>query len=211
MVSSACLLSPKTVAAIRSRPTREAPALDARVGRDGKVRPIDPAAGRRRAAQVLTERPELPLRAIAREAGVSPSTAANVRARIRAGKDPVQVERSRPPTKVSPPRTMTSRNLDPSDAECLHLIDPKVSAVRTLEVDRSFRDDPERHALLAFLETRIVDPSTLESFLQCVPLSRVYVIADIAHSCEAAWGSFARALEQRAQQSPRATIHVTAF
>jgi hypothetical protein len=41
---------------------------------DGKVRPLDPAEGRRRAEKLLTQQPEASLRDVARCAGISAAT-----------------------------------------------------------------------------------------------------------------------------------------
>ncbi|WP_175411373.1 AsnC family protein [Streptomyces sp. TRM64462] len=56
-----------------------------RVGRDGRARPLEPARGRERAAALLRENPTASLRRIAREAGVSPATVADVRRRMTSG------------------------------------------------------------------------------------------------------------------------------
>jgi ParB-like chromosome segregation protein Spo0J len=80
-------LAAKTVAAIR-RSTDAPPEMNARVGRDGRVRPLDGVAGRRRAADLLAEHPGASLREIARGAGVSPTTARDVRRRLERGEEP---------------------------------------------------------------------------------------------------------------------------
>ncbi|MET9504270.1 ParB/RepB/Spo0J family partition protein [Streptomyces sp. NPDC006622] len=82
-------LSPKTMGEIR----RSAPDADAqptaRLGRDGKVRPVDSSAGRLLAARLVRELPDASLRDIAKKAGISPGTVRDVRARIGRGEDPV--------------------------------------------------------------------------------------------------------------------------
>ena len=86
-VASCAGLNAKTIAAIR-RSTGESPQLNARRGADGRVRPLDPNEGRRRAANVVTARPDASLREIAKEAGISLATAKDVRDRIRRGDAP---------------------------------------------------------------------------------------------------------------------------
>ncbi|BBB02244.1 putative transcriptional regulator [Actinacidiphila reveromycinica] len=82
-------LGAKTVAALRGRSDDQAPAVEARVGRDGRVRPVNGAAGRLRAAELLAEHPHASLRELARMAGVSPATVSDVRKRLNAGLGPV--------------------------------------------------------------------------------------------------------------------------
>uniref|UniRef100_UPI0018F18D1C ParB/RepB/Spo0J family partition protein n=1 Tax=Actinomadura logoneensis TaxID=2293572 RepID=UPI0018F18D1C len=81
-------LSARTVAAVR-RSTAQVPHSNARVGADGRARPVDGAGGRRLAAQIIQARPEASLREVARKAGISLSTAHDVRKRLLQGRDPV--------------------------------------------------------------------------------------------------------------------------
>jgi hypothetical protein len=59
----------KTVAVIRKRSSGEVPQSNARVGRDGRVRPLNGGERRRRAADLLAERLEASLRDVARLRG----------------------------------------------------------------------------------------------------------------------------------------------
>lgn len=81
-------LAPGTVAGIRRRSDAGA-AVAVRVGRDGRARPVDWARGRIAAGQIIARRPEASLREVAREAGVSPATVRDVRARLQRGEEPV--------------------------------------------------------------------------------------------------------------------------
>lgn len=82
-------LSAATVAALRRSSTAEAPQLNARVGRDGKVRPLDSTEGRRRAAEILAGQPETSLRDVAKAAGISAATVLDVRKRMERGESPI--------------------------------------------------------------------------------------------------------------------------
>lgn len=86
-VAEATGLASGTVAAIRSR--SGAPVATARVGRDGRVRPVDGTEGRRAAVRYLWTNPDATLRAVAEAAGISIGTAQDVRKRLRRGQDPV--------------------------------------------------------------------------------------------------------------------------
>jgi ParB-like chromosome segregation protein Spo0J len=82
-------LAAKTVAGIRKGSSEETSQSNVRVGRDGRVRPMDSGAGRRRAAELLAQRPDASLRDVARAAGVSPATVLDVRQRLERGESPV--------------------------------------------------------------------------------------------------------------------------
>ncbi|WP_051467892.1 ParB N-terminal domain-containing protein [Actinomadura oligospora] len=88
MVAARTGLSARTVAAVR-RSTARIPQSNTRVGADGRARPVSGALGRRLAAQIISDRPEASLREVARTAGISLSTAHDVRRRLREGRDPV--------------------------------------------------------------------------------------------------------------------------
>lgn len=59
-----------------------------RVGRDGRVRPVNAAEARLRVSRLLAERPTASAREIARQAGVSPNTVLDVRRRLAQGREP---------------------------------------------------------------------------------------------------------------------------
>ena len=96
MIATTVGLSPRTVAKARHRSTPQTRESTTRLGQDGRVRPIDPAAGRLRVAALLADNPSSPIRTIAHQAGVSSSTVHDVRQRLRAGQ---------PPTPRSPDRS----------------------------------------------------------------------------------------------------------
>lgn len=81
-------LSPKTVAKLRDQSSEESPQL-ARVGQDGRLRPVNPASGRQRAKLILEEDPHASITEVADRAGVSRATARDVRNRLDRGEDPV--------------------------------------------------------------------------------------------------------------------------
>ncbi|WP_035845429.1 ParB/RepB/Spo0J family partition protein [Kitasatospora azatica] len=87
-------LSAKTIGEIRRRSSGAG--TIARVGRDGRLRPVNPDEGRQRVLKVLSERPDASLREIAQAAGVSLGTAHGVRARIGRGEEPALVRTARP-------------------------------------------------------------------------------------------------------------------
>ncbi|MEU6393882.1 ParB N-terminal domain-containing protein [Streptomyces sp. NPDC046939] len=81
-------LSAKKVSEIRRRsvdPSRG----ERRIGLDGRLRPLNSVRGRELAGELLRADPNASLRAVARRAGISPVTVADVRKRILRGDDPV--------------------------------------------------------------------------------------------------------------------------
>jgi ParB-like chromosome segregation protein Spo0J len=78
-------LAARTVAAIRRRFGAAVTQLTSRVGRDGRVRPLNSADGRSRAAAAMAANPRASLREVARSAGISPATAHDVRRRLERG------------------------------------------------------------------------------------------------------------------------------
>lgn len=82
-------LSAGTVGGIRQESASEAGQFTKRLGRDGRRRPVTALKGRERAAEYIAAWPDAPLREVARQTDVSLGTAADVRARMRRGLDPV--------------------------------------------------------------------------------------------------------------------------
>lgn len=78
-------LSPKTVARLRARATGDSAQSRARLGRDGRRRPLDPTEVRRRVAEAVRSDPEASTRAIAARTGASQATVRDVRQRLSRG------------------------------------------------------------------------------------------------------------------------------
>lgn len=105
-------LSAKKVSEIRLR-TSSLPPCERRIGLDGRARPLSTAQGRELAGQLLQADPKASLRTIARQAGISPATVADVRDRLLRGDDPV------PPRQRGLPaeRTPRERSGEAQDVE----------------------------------------------------------------------------------------------
>jgi ParB-like chromosome segregation protein Spo0J len=91
-VASVTGLSAKKVAEVRRGMDEGEPASAVRVGLDGRARPVNAAHGRELASRLIRENPEASLREIARQVGISPATVADVRDRLRQGRDPVPLK-----------------------------------------------------------------------------------------------------------------------
>ncbi|MEO3843690.1 MULTISPECIES: ParB/RepB/Spo0J family partition protein [unclassified Streptomyces] len=102
-VAAVAGLSARTVAELRGRARGQA--HDApRIGLDGRRRPFRSAQGRELAAKLLGEEPGASLRSVARRAGISPATVADVRDRLRRGDDPVPLGQREEPAAERPAR-----------------------------------------------------------------------------------------------------------
>ncbi|MDN3353574.1 ParB N-terminal domain-containing protein [Actinomadura sp. DC4] len=103
MVAIVVGLSGKKIAALRRQLAGDMPQPAVRIGRDGRSRPVDGTVGRERAARLIESDPNASLRQIARAAGISPATAADVRDRIRRGEAPIPVRRTAQPHRAAAP------------------------------------------------------------------------------------------------------------
>lgn len=88
-VASVVGLSAKKVADVRAGMAQDIPPALRRIGRDGRARPLDCTEGRERASELIKQNPGASLRQIAKEAGISPATVADVRNRLHRGDSPV--------------------------------------------------------------------------------------------------------------------------
>ncbi|TQL19175.1 ParB-like chromosome segregation protein Spo0J [Streptomyces sp. SLBN-134] len=197
-VASATGLSHTTVGAIRRRSGLPAAREGGRVGRDGRVRPVDGAAGRRRASEVIAMRPDAPLRAIAREAGVSVGTARDVRERLRAGRDPLPVsQRGTEPRPgpsaggpAEPPRHRAGGSRQAPDWR---------SVVGSLSRDPAVRYAQNGRAFVRWVDGHVIEPVEWCELIDAVPPHWHNSMAELARSCAGAWLEFAQELEQRAR------------
>ncbi|ORA38416.1 hypothetical protein BST20_11500 [Mycobacterium branderi] len=163
-------VSNKTVGKLRGCATEEISQLGPRLGRDGKVRPVSPVNGRRRAATYLSMNPHASLREIAREAGVSVTRARDVRQRIGKGANPLPDNRAETyvPSKVQGHDLLQRLRKDP--------------AVRSSERGR---------ALLRLLSTVVLAISACNEFAEAVPIHCSGTIAEIARKYARAWQEIA--------------------
>ncbi|WP_204007768.1 ParB/RepB/Spo0J family partition protein [Virgisporangium aurantiacum] len=177
-------LAPNTVAAIRRRwaPTTSGAA---RIGRDGRRRPLDATEGRRLAGDFIARHPDASLREIARAAGISTGTARDVRARITRGDDAVRPHRSAPHDGADA-AVRVDRLRDP--AALLHI----------LRRDPSLRLTEHGRGLLRWLDARASGPAGGEAHLERLPAHCALLMAELARSCAQRWLEFADRLDDLA-------------
>jgi ParB-like chromosome segregation protein Spo0J len=188
-IAVVCGLSPRTVARLREEiganaaRTNGSRSKKGRVGRDGRVRPIDPAATRARIAEEIARQPDASLRKIASAVGASPETVRSVRNQMRT------------------PQSNGSQS-DRPEATVLGLLSRsrKAQAGVTCREDRAFTDRDNGPEFVDWFDSTSVEQGDLWHYVEAVPLSRVYEIADEARRRAEFWTRFAVAVEGRVRR-----------
>ena len=161
-----------------------------RIGRDGRVRPLDNTEGRLRAVDYLKDQPNASLREIAKNAGVSPSTARDVRDRIKRGDCPVPT-----PRQSTPRRTPDTTAVEPSIAQpTRRSLD---SILQGLKNDPALRFSNSGRELLRWVFARAPQNAEWDELSETVPPHCFYLIADVARHCAQEWQDFADMLEKQ--------------
>lgn len=183
-VAAAAGLSPSTVREVRERAGDGSIQVQTRVGRDGRVRPLSAAEGRRRAATLISEQPQVSLRAVAAAAGISIGTARDVRRRLLDGQDPVPVKRAAASgatgaqEQVREPRTLLAM----------------------LRRDPSLRYTERGRWLIRWFDSHVTHLHNRSRLLEQVPPQSAYLVAELAMSCANTWYELARTVSARAER-----------
>ncbi|MFF2352055.1 ParB/RepB/Spo0J family partition protein [Kitasatospora sp. NPDC058115] len=196
-------LSAPTVGRIRarSRSDRSTEAA-ARIGRDGRVRPLSSVAGRRRAGELIDAEPGLSLREIARRAGISVGTVRDVRKRVSRGEDPVPARFLPGPATapVAPPalpgRAMKALAPLPPDP----VAGTYTSDLNSLKNDPSLRLTSTGRFLLRWLSLHAISQAQRDSLIESLPPHSRARIAYMAKYCSRWWAEFADNLAEEQEE-----------
>jgi ParB-like chromosome segregation protein Spo0J len=184
-------VSDKTVSAIRAGATSESPQSNARLGKDGRLRPVNSASMRQQAADLIRKHPEKGLREIARATGLSPATVRDVRERLSRNEDPVPV-RYRQTAKrefdAAPRQHKLPIHAEPVDRRKL---------LAKLMTDPSLKFSEAGRNMLRWLHHYSVDLEACEKMALSIPEHWSQPVAALARSCAQAWIVLAVHLEQR--------------
>ncbi|MEU5959029.1 transcriptional regulator [Streptomyces sp. NPDC047525] len=185
----------KTVAALRSASADATPPPQARRGRDGRVRPLDGTGGRRKAAELLAQRPQASLREVARQAGISPATVSDVRKRLASGRSPVP-ERDVPQLRATGGTKSCAQPRDSAAGDTAGVVRP-LHPVDVAPIDKLLRDPSLRHKesgrqLLRLLQRSAMEPRDLLKMAEVVPTHCTGLVADLARKYAGMWAEFAR-------------------
>lgn len=197
MISSVTGLSARTVADIRRRDAGRSAQVSARVGQDGRVRPINGAEGRILASQLIANDPDLPLRKVARAAGISAETARDVRNRLRMGEDPVP-KRFRKKESSKNDRNQGRRIRPAGSRRPAHPSGDIVAIVRRLRADPAIRLTETGRILLRLLHVQLIETGKWEKIGDNIPPHCSDVIAGLARECAEMWRELANDLDRKA-------------
>ncbi|MDQ0752997.1 hypothetical protein QF034_007228 [Streptomyces africanus] len=200
MIASVVGTSAKTVAEIRRTADAGGTAGSTRIGRDGRVRPVDVSEGRKLAHEMIVRDPGLSLRQVARAAGISPETVRDVRHRMLRGEDPVP--RARPRNVVehgAGDRTGGHRAelVTKAPAECEAKPAPAL-VVKRLHADPALRLNESGRDLLRLLNIHTVRSEDWNRIIESVPPHRMETVAQLARSCAEKWSEIASRIERNA-------------
>lgn len=214
-VAACAGLDPKTVAALRPRSARDSPRSNIRVGSNGRAHPLDRTAERLHAAELMTARPDLPLRAIVRETGLSLGTAHDVRQRLLRGEAPVpdsrrQPARFPPPPAAAPPALQEGPGGAPARPAAPGRTRPALTAasspgrsktsletLRGLAADPSLRHSESGRHFLRWLHAHFVVDDAWRQRVNAVPPHCTATVAELALQCSNTWRRFAEDLTSR--------------
>jgi hypothetical protein len=175
-------LSATTVAGIRARLPGDQAGTERRVGRDGRIRPVNNAEGRERIRELIRRTPDASLRQIAREAGASPATVREVRRGLLGAATgqvfPATVPAARAPAFPAVPG-----------------LPGAVPLIEFLSNDPSLRYTEDGRTLLRRLAARLLRPHEWRDLPNRIPPHTVYLVAELAEECAREWSRFASELK----------------
>ncbi|MFI0373197.1 hypothetical protein ACH35V_35505 [Actinomadura sp. 1N219] len=173
MAAAVTGLSAGTVTEIRREELGDGADGDVRLGRDGRVRPVDKAEGRDIARRLIIEDPTLSLRQIARVAGISPETVRTLKQSLLNGP-------SAPPEPV------------PQEARATPAAAPGRDALmERLRADPAVRFRESGRDLLRLLSLTSLSLADWERLVAAVPSGHRAAIVRLARDCAAGWTEFA--------------------
>jgi ParB-like chromosome segregation protein Spo0J len=196
-LASLCGLSGKSVARLRREAARSdgmVGGIERRLGRDGKLRPVQSEAVRDRIRRALKDNPTGSLRVIAAAAGASPETVRTVKARLMDSVEPTC------PIPL-PPTKRTQKLAGP--ILCQFHIDEPVhemagGATEAWIGDAALITSADGGDFARWFASNKVDDEW-HRFVWTVPKGRIYEVVDEARRRAASWIAFASMLENRVQ------------
>ncbi|MFE3864712.1 ParB/RepB/Spo0J family partition protein [Streptomyces goshikiensis] len=208
-IASVAGLSAHTVAALRRGVPGavQAPA-EGRLGRDGKVRPLSTAQGRREAQRLLADPARVSLREIAKRTGLSPATVRDVRQRMQRGEDPVperqrvgerkqRQQRQQQHQKQQEQQQQQLRQQRPAAPKRGHVrLVPPPERELTVAYQKLCQDPTLRHSetgrtLLRLLSALTLPAGDWRTMAEGVPAHRAETVAELATEYARFWREFA--------------------
>jgi len=194
-VAATAGLSATTVADIRRRtvgPGRLAE-TQKRVGLDGRLRPVDPGAGRERIRCMIRDWPNASLRQLARKAGVSPNTVRGIKKQMQEAESEAVPQREEP--QCRPEHVVIPPTVDV-------VIPPTVDSVlRQLSQDPSVRFTESGRTAVRWFFARVVRPGEWKRVVDGLPTHTAFSLAEVARTCASEWESLAQILMERTRNA----------
>jgi hypothetical protein len=192
MIANTCGLSDKTVKKLRCA-SADLSRLHTRVGKDGRVRPVNTAEGRRIASEVLTAQPDASLRDVATIAGISPGTVRDVRLRMQRGQNPVPDQQL-----AKEAGRAQAASAHPSVRErTVRLVSRGSTTLAMLSRDPSLLHSDTGRVLLRWLHVTTVTRANWRAIVDRLPHHCVHVVADQVRQQAEHLHLLAKELEQR--------------
>ncbi|MGH3170069.1 MAG: ParB/RepB/Spo0J family partition protein [Trebonia sp.] len=200
LIASTTGLAHKTVAEIRRQHSVEPISTggvegaggEARIGRDGRMRPVDNAKGRTIAGELIQQQPNLSLRQVARMSGISPETARDVRSRINRGEQPIR--------RSAGSGHQGARHAGVSGNRASHAAQREFQSLDHLlqrfRADPSLRFSETGRMLLTLLQAHAVSEEIWRRIADNTPVHRREILARVARHCASNWQTLAERLER---------------
>jgi transposase-like protein len=169
-----------------------------RIGLDGRMRRVDIAERRRLARDLIAKNPGASLTEIAREAGISPTMAHDVRRQLANGHD--QITLGRPATELVVRPKPGHSGHGPASPRPGPVRQPAVILQR-LRRDPSLRSSEHGRSLLRWLSAQSAGAEEWAGFLDGLPPHSTSLVQEVARGIAHTWTSFANELERRARKS----------
>jgi hypothetical protein len=186
-------LSHKTVGALRRKIGEDAKAVT-RIGRDGRTRPLTTAHGRRAAADLLRENPQESLSEVARQSGISQSTARDVRRRLGNSEDPVPF---RPIGATIPGQRSASCHRPNVGKATTDPANPWWRHIQELRSDPSLRATEAGRAFLRAVDPHLRNEVDWDKIADNLPPHWLDTITELARLCAENWQRLVRQLAAR--------------
>lgn len=200
-IAAATGLSAKVIAKLRCA-TADGEQLDTRVGRDGRTRPLNTAAKRAWAAEILTSQRGTSLRQVALAVGLSPGTVRDVSDRLQRGLDPVPGRKGTPTMERQPADPGGDEQPQPAPGVSIRPADETHGEVAAAVLAKLTRDPALRSSdvgrdLLRRLHRHLITAEDGVSIAEVCPDRSVEQLAMFAFACSKQWAHIAEQLNAR--------------
>ncbi|MFJ9743153.1 transcriptional regulator [Streptomyces sp. NPDC101166] len=193
-VAAVAGLSARKVAEIRRNSSGTFLNCARRIGLDGRARPVDSTYGRELASRLIKENPTASLRTIARQAGISPATVADVRSRVMRGEDPVPARQRGHASAAAPTNLAGHRPSPPVPAKARSAAELG-SLFDALRRDPSLRFTEAGRHMLRMLEAAALLARDRQRIVENVPAHCKIQMSELVHGYAEIWELFAHDLK----------------